>query len=57
MKQQLSTEVQVLVEENNIARTPNDIDVKIIGNLIPTKTVCSVKLAEIKENAFIGILI
>lgn len=57
MKQQLSTEVQVLVEENNIARTPNDIDVKIIGNLIPTKTVCRVKLAEIKENAFIGILI
>lgn len=57
MKQQLSTEVQVLVEENNIARTPNDIDVKIIGNLIPTKTVCRVKLIEIKENAFIGILI
>ena len=57
MKQQLSKEVQVLVEENNIARTPNDIDVKIIGNLIPTRTVCSVKLAEIKENAFIGILI
>lgn len=57
MKQQLSTEVQVLVEENNIARTPNDIDVKIIGNLIPTKTVCRVKLTEIKENAFIGILI
>ena len=57
MKQQLSKEVQVLVEENNIARTPNDIDVKIIGNLIPTKTVCRVKLIEIKENAFIGILI
>ncbi len=56
MKKQLSTEVQVLVEENNIARTPNDIDVKIIGNPIPSKTICNVKLTEINEESFIGIL-
>ena len=56
MNQQLATEVQVLVEENNIARTPNDIDVKIIGNPIPSKTICNVKLTEIKEDSFIGFL-
>lgn len=56
MKKQLSTEVQVLVEENNIARTPNDIDVKIAGDHIPSKTICNVKLTEINEESFIGIL-
>lgn len=56
MKKQLSTEVQVLVEENNIARTPNDIDVKITEDHIPSKTICNVKLTEINEESFIGIL-
>lgn len=54
MKKQLLNTVQVLVEENNSARTPNDISVKIIGNSIPEKTVCDVKLLKIDGDSFIG---
>lgn len=57
MEKQISTNVQVLVEENNIARTPNDIDVEIIGESLPPKTICNVKLTGIKDNKFVGILI
>ncbi len=46
--------VQVLVEENNMARTPDDIAVKIIGEKIPARTICNVKLTGIDGDAFIG---
>lgn len=54
MKTQLNKTVQVLVEEKNIARTPNDIDVKIIGEIIPAKTICNVVLTDISGDGFIG---
>lgn len=57
MTEQISKEVQVLVEENNIARTPNDIAVKILGSPIPAKTICDVKLTGMNEDSFTGILL
>lgn len=54
MKSQLNQTVQVLVEEKNIARTPNDIDVKIVGAPIPAKTICNVVLTDISGDGFIG---
>ena len=50
MATQIGKTVSVLVEDNNIARTPDDIDVKISGAKIPPKTICNVKLTGIKNN-------
>lgn len=57
MQSQLGKIVQVLVEENNIARTPDDIDVLIDGAMIDARTICDVQLLEIKDHAFIGKII
>lgn len=54
MKKQLGTVTQVLVEENNIARTPDDIDVLINGAKIPGRTICDVELIEISDDTFLG---
>ena len=56
MKKQIGKTVSVLVEENNIGRTPDDIDIKINGNKIPNKTICDVKIAGIERNMFVGSL-
>ena len=57
MKSQIGKTVQVLVEENNIARCPHDIDVKICGEHIPTRTICDVILTGIDNDMFIGKII
>ena len=54
MQKQLRQRVQVLVEENNIARCPHDISVKIDGATIPPRTICDVVLTEIQGDYFIG---
>lgn len=54
MRRQLNTTTQVLVEEKNVARTPDDIAVQIVGTPIPSKTVCNINLTEIKDDFFIG---
>lgn len=54
MKKQIGKIVSVLVEEKNIGRTPDDIDIKIVGKKIPNKTVCDVKITDIKNGIFIG---
>lgn len=54
MKAKVDTISQVLVEENNVARTPNDIEVRIIGNPIPARTVCDVQLKDISDLHFIA---
>lgn len=46
--------VSVLVENKNIGRTPDDIDVIIRGTKIPAKTICDVKITGIKNGQFIG---
>lgn len=55
MQKQIGKTVSVLVEENNIGRTPDDIDIKISGDLIPNKTICDVKITEIADNMFVGL--
>jgi threonylcarbamoyladenosine tRNA methylthiotransferase MtaB len=46
--------VSCLVENNNIARTPDDIDVIILGTPILPRTICNIKLTGIENGAFIG---
>ena len=55
MEKQIGKTVSVLVEENNIGRTPDDIDIKIVGNIVPNKTICDVQITDIKENMFVGL--
>lgn len=43
----LGTAQSVLVESNNMARTPDDIPVRIAGNAIPARTICNVKITGI----------
>lgn len=45
---------QVLVESDNIARTPDDIPVKIAGAAIPPRTICDVQITGIDESMFSG---
>lgn len=55
MKSHVGKTVSVLVEENNIGRTPHDISVIIQGNKIKSKTICNIKLIDIKDEDYIGI--
>ena len=57
MQKQIGKTVSVLVEENNIGRTPDDIDIKIIDKEIPNKTICGVKITGVDNEYFIGCLI
>ncbi len=57
MQAQIGKTVQVLMEENNIARCPHDIAVKINGCTIPARTICDVKIIDIMDDYFIGIVI
>ena len=54
MSGQIGKTVQVLVEQNNTARTPDDIAVRIDGAPIPARTVCDVILDEIDGDTFIA---
>ena len=54
MRAQIGKTVSVLVEENNIARCPHDIAVKISGDIIPAKTICDVRLVDICDDMFVG---
>lgn len=57
MHQHLEDTVSVLVEENNIARTPHDISVKIQGNKIQPRTICDVKLVDVINGDYVGNII
>jgi len=54
MKTQLGKTVQVLVESNNMARTPDDIPVRIANITIPERTICNVKITDINDNVLVG---
>ena len=53
MNRHLGQKVSVLVEENNIGRTPHDIAVNILGNTIPERTICECKIIGIDGETFI----
>ncbi len=52
MKPQIGKTLQVLLEKDNNARTPDDIPVHIDGKTIPERTICNVKITGIKNNIF-----
>ena len=56
MQKQIGKTVSVLVEQNNIGRTPDDIDIKIISAPIKEKTICDVAITDTENNMFIGML-
>lgn len=53
MNTHLGQKTSVLVEENNMGRTPHDISVKIMGDLIPERTICECKIVGIDGENFI----
>lgn len=54
MQKQIGKKISVLIEENNIGRTPDDIDIKITGPRIKNKTICDVIITDINNDYFIG---
>lgn len=54
MRAKMRQPVQVLVEENNIARCPHDISVKIDGPAMPARTICDVELVDIVGDVYMG---
>lgn len=57
MKQELNKITSVLSESNNLARTKDDIQVKIIGANIEPKKICNVYLIGIERDYFIAKLV
>ena len=55
MQKQIGKTVSVLVEDNNVGRTPDDIDIKIDGAPIQNKTICNVKITGIENDKFVGL--
>ena len=54
MRGQIGTKTSVLVESGNIARTPHDIPVKILGAPIPPRTICDVVIDGTEQDEFIA---
>ena len=54
MRAHIGQTVPVLVEENNIGRTPHDIPVKIMGKSILARTICDIKLTGIDGDEYLG---
>lgn len=50
----VGTRTSVLVESNNMARTPDDIPVKIAGAVISERTICDVKITGIEADHLTG---
>lgn len=54
MKTCLGRNISVLVEKNNRGRTPHDIPVVILGNLIQNRTICECQIVDIDGENFIA---
>lgn len=54
MREQVGKTVQVLVEENNIARCPHDISIKMGGCALAARTICDVKITGVDGDMFCG---
>ncbi|MCQ2565046.1 MAG: hypothetical protein MJ152_04240, partial [Clostridia bacterium] len=51
---QIGKTTSVLVENDNMGRTPDDISVKICNKQVEPKTICDVKLAGVTDLIFTG---
>ena len=54
MRAQIGKTTSVLVEENNIARTPDDIPLRIMGAQLPNRSICKVKIIGTENDMFIA---
>lgn len=54
MREQVGKTVQVLMEENNIARCPHDISIKMGGCALAARTICDVKITGVVDDCFTG---
>jgi threonylcarbamoyladenosine tRNA methylthiotransferase MtaB len=54
MDMQIGKTVQILMEENNIARGADEIDIKVIGAVIPRRTICNIEIIGCEQDHFIG---
>ena len=54
MRGQIGKTVQVLMEENNIARCPHDIGVSVGGCPVAARTICDVKITGVVDDCFTG---
>ncbi|MBO7559797.1 MAG: MiaB/RimO family radical SAM methylthiotransferase [Alphaproteobacteria bacterium] len=55
MQNKVGNVCRVLVESDNIARTPDDIPVKIAGAAIPPRTICDIKITGATDDMLLGI--
>ena len=55
MTAQIGKTCQVLIESENMARTPDDLTIKILGKTICNRTICDVKVGEMCDSYLIGI--
>ena len=53
MNTHLGQKTSVLVEGNNTGRTPHDISVNILGDLVPERTICECKIIGIDGECFV----
>ncbi len=53
MQTQIGQTVQILVEENNTARCPHDIAVRIDDDVIPARTICNAKIVNVDKDMFV----
>lgn len=54
MAREIGNVSQVLVESDNMARTPNDIPVKIVGTPISPRTICDVRITGIDDGGLVA---
>ena len=54
MQMQIGKTVQILMEENNVARCPHDIAVRIYGCPVASKTICDIEITGIDDDTLVG---
>lgn len=54
MEKMVGKTVSVLVESDNMGRTPDDLPIKLIGRAVPNRTIVDVKITATTPTSFIG---
>jgi threonylcarbamoyladenosine tRNA methylthiotransferase MtaB len=56
MKSQIGKTLSIMGERGNVARTPDDIEVKFPSNTINDREICNVKIIDVENNSFIAMV-
>lgn len=51
---QIGKTISCMTENNNIGRTPDDIDIVVLGAPIPPRTICNIKITGFEKCHFVG---